>query len=103
MATAAPSRAGGAGAAPAAPFRPAPGAAALPVNNRGLLTLGVMLATIMQILDTTIANVALPHMEAALDATADTITWVLTSYIIAAAVAIPITGWLSDRIGSRNL
>jgi len=57
----------------------------------------------MQILDSTIANVALPHMQATLGATTDTITWVLTSYIIASAVAIPITGWLADRIGSRNL
>jgi DHA2 family multidrug resistance protein len=82
---------------------PTPGVAALPVSHRGLLTLGVMLATIMQILDTTIANVALPHMQTSLGATADTITWVLTSYIVASAIAIPITGWLSDRIGSRNL
>ena len=88
---------------PAAPPTPAPGVAALPVSNRGLLTFGVMLATIMQILDSTIANVALPHMTTALGATADTITWVLTSYIVASAIAIPITGWLSDRIGSRNL
>ena len=86
--------------------RPAPppaDGAALPVHNKGLLTFGVMLATIMQILDTTIANVALPHMQTALGATADTITWVLTSYIVASAIAIPITGWVSDRIGSRNL
>ncbi|MDP1026140.1 DHA2 family efflux MFS transporter permease subunit [Sphingomonas sp. KR1UV-12] len=76
---------------------------ALHTSNRPLLTLGVMAATIMQILDSTIANVALPHMQAALGATADTITWVLTSYIVASAVAIPVTGWLSDRIGSRNL
>lgn len=76
---------------------------ALETTNRPLLTLGVMAATIMQILDSTIANVALPHMQASLGATADTITWVLTSYIVASAVAIPITGWLSDRIGSRNL
>ncbi|URW77126.1 DHA2 family efflux MFS transporter permease subunit [Sphingomonas donggukensis] len=62
-----------------------------------------MLATIMQILDSTIANVALPHMQTALGATADTVTWVLTSYIVASAIAIPITGWLADRIGSRNL
>jgi DHA2 family multidrug resistance protein len=96
MATAAPSPA-------AAPPAPTPGVAALPVNNRGLLTIGVMLATIMQILDSTIANVALPHMQTALGATADTVTWVLTSYIVASAIAIPITGWLSDRIGSRNL
>ncbi|KQN26477.1 disulfide bond formation protein DsbA [Sphingomonas sp. Leaf33] len=86
-----------------APAPPPPGVAALPTTNRGLLTIGVMLATIMQILDSTIANVALPHMQPALGATADTVTWVLTSYIVASAIAIPITGWLSDRIGSRNL
>ncbi len=85
-----------------APAHPA-GAALLHTSNRPLLTIGVMLATIMQILDSTIANVALPHMQATLGATADTITWVLTSYIVASAIAIPITGWLSDRIGSRNL
>jgi DHA2 family multidrug resistance protein len=77
--------------------------AALHTSNRPLLTVGVMAATIMQILDSTIANVALPHMQASLSATADTITWVLTSYIVASAVAIPMTGWLADRIGSRNL
>ncbi|MCA1196853.1 DHA2 family efflux MFS transporter permease subunit [Sphingomonas sp. R647] len=91
-------------ASPAAtPAAPPAGEAALPVRNKGLLTFGVMLATIMQILDTTIANVALPHMQTSLGATADTITWVLTSYIVASAIAIPITGWVSDRIGSRNL
>jgi len=93
-------------AAPAAETPPAPppaGQAALPARNKGLLTFGVMLATIIQILDTTIANVALPHMQTSLGATADTITWVLTSYIVASAIAIPITGWVSDRIGSRNL
>lgn len=73
------------------------------MKYKGLLTVGVMMATIMQILDTTIANVAIPHMQAALGATRDTINWVLTSYIVASAIAIPITGWLSDRIGSRNL
>ena len=77
--------------------------AALYTSNRPLLTVGVMAATIMQILDSTIANVALPHMQASLGATADTITWVLTSYIVASAVAIPMTGWLADRVGSRNL
>ena len=76
---------------------------ATPVENKGLLTVAVMLATIMQILDTTIANVALPHMQTALAATADTITWVLTSYIVASAIAIPVTGWLADRFGSRRL
>lgn len=103
MATAAPGRPARAGEAPPSPPGPQAGVAALPTKNRGLLTLGVMMATIMQILDTTIANVALPHMATALGATADTITWVLTSYIVASAIAIPITGWLSDQIGSRNL
>jgi DHA2 family multidrug resistance protein len=82
---------------------PAPGRAAMEVANRGLLTVGVMLAMIIQILDTTIANVALPHMQSSLGATLDTVSWVLTSYIIASAIAIPITGWLADRFGSRNL
>jgi len=75
----------------------------LATSNRPLLTIGVMGAMVMQILDTTIANVALPHMTAALGATADTISWVLTSYIVATAIALPATGWLSDRLGSRNL
>ena len=82
---------------------PAPGQASLPVKNRGLLTIGIMGAMIMQILDTTIANVALPHMQTSLGATMDTVTWVLTSYIVASAIAIPATGWLADRFGSRNL
>jgi len=82
---------------------PVPGQAALPVANKGLLTIGIMGAMIMQILDTTIANVALPHMQTSLGATMDTVTWVLTSYIVASAIAIPATGWLADRFGSRNL
>src|SRR3546814_14201083 len=57
----------------------------------------------MQILDTTIANVAIPHMQSSLGATSETVNWALTSYIIASAVAMPITGWLADRIGRRKL
>ncbi|MFN5083996.1 MAG: DHA2 family efflux MFS transporter permease subunit [Novosphingobium sp.] len=75
----------------------------LPVDNPTLLTVGIMLASLLQILDSTIANVAIPHMQSALGATPDTITWALTSYIVATAVAMPMTGWLSDRVGSRNL
>ena len=82
---------------------PAAGMPLLHTRNRALLTVGVMGAMIMQILDTTIANVALPKMTTSLGATADTITWVLTSYIVATAIALPATGWLSDRLGSRNL
>jgi DHA2 family multidrug resistance protein len=82
---------------------PAPGQATLPVKHRWLLTIGIMGAMVMQILDTTIANVALPHMQTSLGATMDSVTWVLTSYIVASAIAIPATGWLSNRFGSRNL
>ncbi|MFN9578944.1 MAG: DHA2 family efflux MFS transporter permease subunit, partial [Novosphingobium sp.] len=80
-----------------------PDVAMLPVDNPTLLTVGIMLASLLQILDSTIANVAIPHMQSALGATPDTITWALTSYIVATAVAMPMTGWLSDRVGSRNL
>ena len=59
------------------------------VPHRGLITLSIMLATIMQVLDTTIANVALPSMTGDLGASQDTITWVLTSYIVAAAIMTP--------------
>jgi len=77
--------------------------AQLQVPNRWLFMVGVMAASLLQVLDTTIANVAIPHMQASLGATPDTISWVLTSYIITSAVAMPITGWLADRIGSRRL
>lgn len=73
------------------------------VPHRGLITVSIMLATIMQVLDTTIANVALPSMTGDLDASQDTITWVLTSYIVAAAIMMPVTGWLADRVGRRQL
>ena len=73
------------------------------VPHRGLITLSIMLATVMQVLDTTIANVALPSMMGDLGASQDTITWVLTSYIVAAATMTPVTGWLADRLGRREL
>ncbi len=75
----------------------------LETRNYPLMIIGVMAASLLQILDTTIANVALPHMQSSLGATVDTVTWVLTSYIIASAVALPITGWLADRVGARRL
>lgn len=77
--------------------------ALLPVERPYLLAIGIMLASLLQILDSTIANVAIPHMQSTLGATSDEISWVLTSYIVAVAVAMPITGWLADRIGSRRL
>jgi DHA2 family multidrug resistance protein len=75
----------------------------LVVRHKGLLTAAIMLAMLMQVLDTTIANVALPHMRASLSASQDEINWVLTSYIVAAAIATPLTGWLSDRMGRKQL
>lgn len=72
-------------------------------RNVGLLTICVMLATIMQALDTTIANVALPYMQGSLSATTDQINWVLTSYIVAAAIATPVTGFLEARLGRKRL
>jgi DHA2 family multidrug resistance protein len=77
-------------------------AAAAPLN-RGMITLSVMLATVMQVVDTTIVNVALPHMQGAMAATQDQISWVLTSYIVAAAIMMPLTGVLADRLGRKRL
>src|SRR3546814_18507717 len=57
----------------------------------------------MQVRDQTIANVALPHMQASLGATQESVAWVLTSYIVASAIAIPLTGWLAGRLGIRML
>jgi DHA2 family multidrug resistance protein len=71
--------------------------------NRRMITLSIMAATIMQTLDSTIANVALPHMQGTLSASQDQIAWVLTSYIVAAAIATPLTGWMVDRFGQRNV
>jgi MFS transporter, DHA2 family, multidrug resistance protein len=71
--------------------------------NRPMITLSIMLATIMQTLDSTIANVALPHMQGTLSASQDQIAWVLTAYIVAAAIATPLTGWMVDRFGQKNV
>ncbi len=69
--------------------------AAVPLN-RTMLTVSIMLATLIQTLESTIANAALLHMQGTLSASQDEITWVLTSYIVAAAIATPLTGWLAD-------
>jgi DHA2 family multidrug resistance protein len=73
------------------------------VPHRGIITLCCMIGTLMQALDSTIANVALPYMQGSLSATYDQITWVLTSYIIAAAIMTAPVGWLAARFGRRNL
>lgn len=71
--------------------------------NRIPITISIMLATVMNSLDTTIANVALPHIQGSVSASADQITWVLTSYIVATAIMTPMTGWLTARIGRKKL
>jgi DHA2 family multidrug resistance protein len=73
-----------------------------PVTRR-FLTLSVTTATFMSALDTTIANVALPHMQGSVSASQDEITWVLTSYIVASAIFIPLCGWLANRYGRKQL
>src|SRR5438132_11584215 len=69
--------------------------------NRGAITISIMLAPITQGIDTTIANVALPHMQGSLSASQDQIAWVVTSYIVAAAIMTPLTGWLAGRFGIK--
>ncbi|MBX3697210.1 MAG: DHA2 family efflux MFS transporter permease subunit [Dokdonella sp.] len=73
------------------------------VPNLPLLVVSIMLATLMQVIDSTIANVALPDMQGSLSATQDQAAWILTSYIVAAAIATPATGWLASRFGRRHL
>ncbi len=73
------------------------------VPHRAFITVCTMIATLMQALDSTIANVALPYMQGSLSATSDEITWVLTSYITAAAIMTAPVGWLAARFGRKNL
>jgi MFS transporter, DHA2 family, multidrug resistance protein len=95
------------------PIRGGPGAPAPAVRgasdnappslNRAAITMSIMLATIMQAIDTTIANVALPHIQGSLSAAQDQITWILTSYIVAAAIMTPLTGWLAGAFGIKGV
>jgi len=76
--------------------------AAAPKADRLMITLAVMSATMMQVLDTTIVNVALPHMQGELGATSDQISWVLTSYLVSSAIFMPLTGYFVDVMGRRR-
>src|ERR1700756_5443804 len=73
------------------------------VPHRAIITVCAMMATLMQSLDSTIANVALPYMQGSLSASSDEITWVLTSYITAAAIMTAPVGWISARFGLKRL
>src|SRR3954467_795554 len=71
-------------------------------SRKWLIAVSVMLGTILEVLDTSIVNVSLPHMQGAFSASIDEITWVLTSYLIANGIVIPMTGWLSSRFGRKR-
>jgi len=70
--------------------------------NKWLITITVMLPAIMEIIDTSVANVALPHMQGSLNAGTDEVTWVLTSYLVSNAVVLPMTGWLARLFGRKR-
>src|SRR5262245_2919692 len=72
-------------------------------TQRTFLTVAVILSTTMQALDATIANVALPHMQGALNAAQDQISWVVTSYIVALAIGLALTSFLSERFGRKRI
>jgi DHA2 family multidrug resistance protein len=71
--------------------------------NRPAITATVICACVMQGLDQTIVNVSLPHVQGSMSASQDEISWVLTSYIVSAAIAMPLVGWLADRLGVKYL
>ncbi|MCA6125568.1 multidrug efflux MFS transporter [Bradyrhizobium sp. WSM 1704] len=81
----------------------APSPSAVPGLRRNMVTICAMTATIMQALDTTIANVALPYMQGSLSASQDQINWVLTSYIVAAAIMTAPVGWVANRFGRKRI
>ncbi len=73
-----------------------------PHHNPWAVAITVTLATFMEVLDTSIANVALPHMAGSLGASQEEATWVLTSYLVSSAIILPISGWLANRIGRKR-
>src|SRR5437660_7363796 len=71
--------------------------------NPWLIAIAVMSSTFMEVLDTTVVNVSLPHIAGSLSATTDEATWTLTSYLVANAIVLPMTGWLAGRFGRKRL
>src|SRR5579859_4769810 len=68
-----------------------------------IVATAVMLGTFLEVLDTTVVNVSLPHIAGSLSATVDQATWVLTSYLVANAIILPMTGWLANHFGRKRL
>jgi MFS transporter, DHA2 family, multidrug resistance protein len=75
----------------------------IPHVNPWIIAISVMLSTFMEVLDTTVVNVSLPHIAGSLSATVDESTWALTSYLVANAIVLPITGWLANYFGRKRL
>src|SRR5205809_1535752 len=75
----------------------------IPAVNPWIIAISVMLGTFMEVLDTTVVNVSLRHIAGSLSVTTDEATWVLTSYLVANAIVLPLTGWLSSRFGRRRI
>src|SRR5229473_3247528 len=71
--------------------------------NPWIIAISVMLSTFMEVLDTTVVNVSLPHIAGSLSASVDEATWALTSYLVANAIILPITGWLANYFGRKRL
>src|SRR5512138_1472601 len=74
-----------------------------PHVNPWIVAVAVMFGTFMEVLDTTVVNVSLPHIAGSLSATVDEATWALTAYLVANAVILPITGWLANYFGRKRL
>src|SRR5258708_15357620 len=74
-----------------------------PVINPWIIVISVMFATFMEVLDTTVVNVSLPHIAGNLSATPEEATWALTSYLVANAIILPLTGWLANYFGRKRL
>src|ERR1700687_6462670 len=76
---------------------------ARPDINPWLIAIAVMSSTFMEVLDTTVVNVSLPHIAVNLSASTDEATWTLTSYLVANAIVLPMTGWLASTFGRKRL
>src|SRR4051794_14418729 len=74
-----------------------------PVINPWIVAIAVMFATFLEVLDTTVVNVSLPHIAGSLSATPEEATWALTSYLVANAIILPMTGWLASYFGRKRL
>src|SRR5262249_2778391 len=80
-----------------------PAAPAIPHVNPWIVAVSVMFATFLEVLDTTVVNVSLPHIAGSLSATPEEATWTLTSYLVANAIILPMTGWLAGYFGRKRL